>query len=353
MIMTVNLLRVFTGRSLAIVGPGTFLAAVLLAPFILSPVLAQSGIIRGTVTDDKNRPVSEATIRIEGIDVRRDYRVTTNAKGEFIHIGVNLQGIYRVVAEKEGYESAFIEGVRPSLDRSGSAGVVDLVIRSGEMHKPGSATTGGDTAKVLQDDEEARRKAERDANLRSAFDEGVAAYNAGDFRTARDRFRKAVEIAPDEPVAWVNLAAAYSRLDEHESAVECYQKAIALKPDDPAFHQGLGNAWAALGKSDLAESSYARSVELKRGADPKAAAGAYYEQAIEFINSGDKKRAGETLRKALEADEGYSEAHFQLGLVLLGTEDHAEALKHLKRYLDLAPDGANAETARQLIGNFD
>jgi hypothetical protein len=95
----------------------------------MTQAYAQVGNIRGKVTDPEGNPIEGVTIRIEGMEVARKYTVETDAKGEYYHGGVTRQGTYRVIAQKEGYQSAFADGLQATTDRRGEQGLVDFTLR--------------------------------------------------------------------------------------------------------------------------------------------------------------------------------------------------------------------------------
>ncbi len=74
---------------------------------------AQSGIAKGKVVDEQERPVAGVTVELEfqgGFD--RTYEAKTNKKGEYTQIVT--AGRYRITASKEDYQGAFIEqGIQP------------------------------------------------------------------------------------------------------------------------------------------------------------------------------------------------------------------------------------------------
>lgn len=63
--------------------------------------------------------------------------------------------------------------------------------------------------------------------------------------------------------------------------------------------------------------------------------------------------SAETARRAfemvLEKDPDHAAAHYHLAMTLIGLGKSDEAVAHLERYLDLAPEGAQAATARQML----
>src|SRR5207248_2096005 len=85
---------------------------------IASPLTAQStGMVKGTVKDDKGQAVDGAKIIIEFAEgVNRKQETKTNKKGEFVQIGLQ-PGAYKVTAEKEGIGAKMME-TRVRLGRS-------------------------------------------------------------------------------------------------------------------------------------------------------------------------------------------------------------------------------------------
>ncbi len=333
-------------------GKAGFFVATLSLAFLLEPALAQNGAIRGKVTDSDGNPIKDVLVRIEGMNVNRKYKVKTNKKGEYIHIGINLQGLYRVIAEKEGYQPDYISGFKPAFDRGDPGAIVDFTLNEGQARKLAFEMSEEELAAAKKRQEDNEKNAKRNADLQNAFNLGVEAFNASDFETAILNFSKATEVAPDEPNAWANLARSYARSDQHEKAVASYEKAIELNPSDAAYYQNLGTSYAALGQGEKATESYNKSAEISGGADPKAAAASYYNLAVTHINSGRNADAREALEKAIEADPGHSEAHYQLGIVMLGVGDVPAAIQNLKRYLELSPDGPNAAVAQDLVNSL-
>ncbi|KAB8142097.1 hypothetical protein F8S13_16285 [Chloroflexia bacterium SDU3-3] len=66
------------------------------------------------------------------------------------------------------------------------------------------------------------------SDLAQLLREGQAAITAGDMMTARDRFRRATELAPGSAEAWVGLSAAVPMLMEKKQYLE---QALAIAPE--------------------------------------------------------------------------------------------------------------------------
>ena len=75
--------------------------ALLTVVLLAAPALAQTGGLRGKVTDAQGAPVEGAIVKIEGKSTARKAEVKTNKKGEYIQIGL-FPGDYKVTVEKGG-----------------------------------------------------------------------------------------------------------------------------------------------------------------------------------------------------------------------------------------------------------
>src|SRR5436190_18252421 len=136
-----------------------------------APALAQTGGLRGKVTDDKNQPVEGAIVKIVGKNTSRKAEVKTNKKGEYIQIGL-FPGDYKVTVEKEG----------KTVSMDGHVGFGDPTVMDIELKS--STATASPAA------------AERDAKLRGLFEAGVASTQAGNYDDAISKFNEAATMLP-------------------------------------------------------------------------------------------------------------------------------------------------------------
>ena len=96
------------GRACAVI------AFVLAVAAYAVPAAAQSGQLKGKVTDAQNKAVEGARILMEATDTGRKFETKTNSKGEFVQIGLP-PGNYNVTATKEKLTQMF--PVRVGLDQ--------------------------------------------------------------------------------------------------------------------------------------------------------------------------------------------------------------------------------------------
>jgi len=156
--------------------------------------------------------------------------------------------------------------------------------------------------------------------------------------------------------------------DDYGQAVEAYKKAIAIKGSEAAYHNNIGQAYGKLGKADDAMAEYTVAAQM----DPPNAGLYYYNLGAILTNSAtrmtDEKEKNHTLDeanaafdKAIAANPNRPEAYYQKALNLLnratvGKDNKILAppgtAEALNKYLELAPNGANAAEAKELLASI-
>lgn len=99
----------------------------------------------------------------------------------------------------------------------------------------------------------------------AAFSTGVAALDTDASTIARDALARAVEIAPEEPASWANLALAQIRLGDFDAAATALERAHKLAPESGAVDRLLALLEQRRGDFDAAVEHLNRAVEH----DPK------------------------------------------------------------------------------------
>lgn len=319
------MIRAYLGRSVAT-------TAVLAALVVLmaGPAFAQAtGMVKGKVIGPENKPVEDAKIIIEFKDgVRRVHDTKTNAKGEFIQIGL-ASGTYSVTAEKEGLGSQTFD-VRI---RIGNTSEVNFTL------VPGIATpTKADIEKMNA--------------VKGVFDEGVAASRANDFDAAIAKFNEALVIMPDCADCYYNLGYAYTQKKDYGKAEEMYKKALEHKADYVEAYNGLANIYNAQKKFDEAGKASAEAARLAGGSASGASADALFNQGIIYWNSSNVADARKQFEEAIKVDPNHAEAHYWLGMALVNEGKLAEAGPSFEEYLKLAPTGQYAAQAQGILSTI-
>lgn len=293
-------------------------------------VFAAAGRVRGTVKDVDGKPIEKATISITSTgEINQKYTAHTNAKGEYIHIGV-YPGEYRVSVSKEGYKAVEYEyaDVRVSLSDKGTT--VDFKMQS--------------VAAQQKQQPQPAAAAEESPALKEAK-AGLAALNAGKIDEAIAAFEKALQLDPSLAAAHYNLGAAYERKDKLDEARKHFQEAVKLKPDFGEAYLAIGNSYLSQRKFDSAAiDALTKATELL----PQNY-NAFYNLGVCYSNSGKYVEAERAYRKAIEVNPKEPVAHYQLGMALLGQSKGADAKMEFQKYLELNPTAADRKEVEELM----
>ncbi len=309
----------------------------LLALSIALPAAAQStGMVKGVVKDAQGQPVEGAKVVIEMSEgVNRKFETKSNKKGEFVQIGLP-PGAYNVSAEKDKQGTAPVN----TRVRIGTPSEVTLVIGAGA----GAAAS--------------KEAAAKNAELKKAFEEGIAAGQAGNYDQSIASFTKATEVNPSCYDCYYNMGYMYSQKKEYDKAEASYKKAIELKADYSEAYNGLANIYNLQRKFDEAAAASQKAMEVGGGA---AAAGgaagggnadAMYNQGVILWNAGKIADAKKQFESAVQANPNHAEAHYQLGMALVNEGNLNAAATEFDTYLKLAPNGPNAATAKGILGTI-
>lgn len=126
-----------------------------------------------------------------------------------------------------------------------------------------------------------------------------------------DQLKQAAQREPKNAQAWINLGNTLMDAQRFGDAVDAYEKALALDPKNVPVLVDLGTCYRGIGRSDKAVEHY---------------------------------------RKALRVDPSFPNGHRNLGVVLgFDMNKRAEAIQEFKRYLELVPNGPDADSARKAI----
>jgi tetratricopeptide (TPR) repeat protein len=307
-----------------------FAGAALVGLALAMPAAAQStGMIKGVVKDAQGQPVDGAKVTIEMAEgVSRHFETKSNKKGEFVQIGLPSGG-YTVTAEKDKLASPPVQA-RVSISRPAE---INLVLGA-----------GGAVSKEA---------AAKNAELKKAFEDGIAASKAGNYDGAIAAFQKAAEVSPQCYDCYYNIAYMHSQKKEYDKAEEAYKKAIELKSDYVDAYNGLANIYNAQRKFEQAAEASKKAMEI--GGTLGAAGGgggsadALFNQGVILWNAGKIADAKKQFEATIAAKPDHAEAHYQLGMALVNEGNLPGAATEFETYLKLAPEGPNAATAKGIL----
>ncbi len=176
--------------------------------------------------------------------------------------------------------------------------------------------------------------------LKAAPEKAFFAYNGlgllqreeGKNEDALESFQKAIDIEPNSPDAYANMAATLRSMGRVFEALPLYEKALMTDSANPIILTGYGMALELNGQRDEAMEQYKKAIS----ANPEYADAYAHKGAIE-IEKNEFKEAEQDLRKATELDPEHEEAWLNLGVVLYNEKLYLEAMEAYRKAIILNP----------------
>ena len=213
---------------------------------------------------------------------------------------------------------------------------------------------------------------ESDPEVASHMSSGTAKRKSGDYDGAIADFSRAIEIEPDNVMAFVNRAVCKQDKEDHHGAISDWDRALELKPDDGGWYVNRGIVKEVIGDYDGALSDYNRAAEVEPNYEVAYIARAYvkmrqgdYEGAIAdytrvielwpnnpaaFDNRGlAKSRQGDydgaivDHNHAIELQPSSAEYYLNRGTAKANAKDYLGAIADFARAIELDPDKARKE----------
>jgi tetratricopeptide (TPR) repeat protein len=99
-------------------------------------------------------------------------------------------------------------------------------------------------------------------NGRLALLEGRVALVENDHEAAEAAFKRAVELDPDDAVAYQHLASFYRQTDRLDESIETYQRSLEQNPDSARLNERLAILFEFSGNREKAMEHYERAISL-------------------------------------------------------------------------------------------
>ncbi len=162
--------------------------------------------------------------------------------------------------------------------------------------------------------------------------EGIGLLELGRQEEARDAFRSALDVDPDNAATLGNLAVVEMQLGQDEAALAHAQAAVRAAPWEAVHHYNLGNLLALKKRQEEAISSLRLAIEI----DPDYVL-AYNEIGNVYLALQLPSEARKAFESGLVRDQKMAKLHKNLARTALAEEHPEEAIRHLRRALPLYP----------------
>lgn len=325
--------------------------AACLAPLLLLGQGPELGAFSGTVRDEQGRPMAGATVVFRGIDFNLRREIQTDRDGRFYYGGFQ-PGRYHIAVLREG---RILWSLPVTLSHSRE--VLQLEIDLQKLRQAAGRVQHLDPELERQREADRQRR-EHEEHLQEYLNRGLRHLNDAHPERALEEFQAALELEPSRGGTYALLGAAYAAADRRPEAMDSYRRALELEPGEGAHHNNLAILLVRSGQLEEALAQFGKAAQL----DPDRAATYQFNSGATLLNAGRPADALSALRLATRRDPTFAVAHYFLGLALLRTsprrspeggperiEPRPGTLEAFQRYLQLAPDGEYAESAREYL----
>jgi len=306
------------------------LAAALLAGLVAAAAVhaVSQGRVLGIVRDTAGAPIAGATATITSPEFKFELKKTSDAKGQFTVVILDATRKYVVRVEKAGFHPT--EGpLDVHIEETRTQTYTLEPLKPGEQAttNQGPAVAGKEAPKELTGKDKAVQ----------VFNEGVAAFKAGDTATAVAKFKEAEAADPQQAAVPGALADVYLSQKQYAEASAAADRYLALKPNDPRGLRDRYDAVAGLGDKE----------KTKAALDALAAVDTSRDTAVLLYNAGaENARAGHNdqailyLKRAAELDAKMEPAYTGLASVYYNQKNYPQALSTLDSLAQIDPQSA-------------
>jgi tetratricopeptide (TPR) repeat protein len=330
--------------------------------------------VKGKVTDN-DKPLAGVQVIYTNANTGRQFKMKTDKKGEYSAIGLTFDNYDVTVVDASGGDNATtwdIDITKGGTGRqAGGAG--------GGAPGQTAATDAGKKGepKISQEEMEKIRASNAKAEgINALINQYNAALQAKDWNAAIPPLQGMVAADPGRWEYLQALGNAQLNVGNYEDSIKSFEQGIqsaqgyvsGATPKDPKnpnsdpakAKAGMGQMYASEGaaylklkKNSDAVAAYTKAAEL----DPNPGV-AYFNICATQYNSGNVEGALSACDKAIVADPNKADAYFIKGSLLIAssTTDKDGKVKPapgteeaLKKYLELAPDGAHANDVKQML----
>jgi tetratricopeptide (TPR) repeat protein len=288
---------------------------------LAAPAFAQDwkgvGRLEGRVLDPDGKPLPDVTVKLNLPSRGGGTTIKTDKKGHWA-IGGIASGSWQIDLEATGYAVKKITLNLPS--ESARLAPVDVKLEK-------AAPTGPPP------------------EVREALEKGDAAFKEGRFADARAEYEKLLALRPElADTLYRQIAFAYSREGNYAKAVEYLDKLVQSDP-------GNANLKLLAAQEALRGGMLDKGLELLKGIDDSSVKDpeVFYNVAALLLNAQKPEEAIRYLTKAVTVDPAYVDGYFQRALAYLQLQKTPEAKADFQKVIELAPAGAQAETAKKAL----
>lgn len=278
----------------------------LLILFLMVPGLvfaAERARLEGRVVDPQGKPIQGVKVTASCKQDEKFHEVrTTDKKGSFTIIFSQINVTYQYRFEKEGYQTL---DANQDWTAEGSQ-------RFDWTMQPGSNEVKTQEAGPVSTSPEAV----------NAYNAGVTASRAKDYKTAVAKFKESVAADPKLVVAWMALSSAQYQTRDFKASAESAEKAMALGSKDEALLTTRYQAYKNAGEDEKAAEALKDLEKIGRAAEE---AKKLHNEGVALAKAGDNVGAVAKFKEALVLDPTLRASMVGMGTAALKAGQFADA----------------------------
>lgn len=174
---------------------------------------------------------------------------------------------------------------------------------------------------------------------RAYEDLGTSAARLGKLRSALENYLEAEKFDPENAYIKDELAQVYRDLGHYQKAIEYFKEALVLKPRFPEAQNNLGALYLLLKEYDVAIDYCQKAADDLLYKTPHFA---YTNLGVAYYFKGDNSMAARSFQQALKLAPEYSPAYFGLGYVKEELNNWKGAIEAYQKSIFYNPENANA-----------
>ncbi len=176
------------------------------------------------------------------------------------------------------------------------------------------------------------------------FYRGIAKYNLGDIRGAKNDFDRSIHINPVFTNGYHYRAITESRFGDYDKALEDLQQAIELRPGNTGLYFSRGVTYFLSQRFELAVEDFDKYLRFEK-ADPSA----YLNRGASYLYLGDTLKALGDYNKAIKLDRFDPEGYIRRARLYALQEDYTSAIEDIDKAIDLDETNTLAYFNRALM----
>lgn len=174
-------------------------------------------------------------------------------------------------------------------------------------------------------------------------DAGVGYYLLGEMEHSLDYLKKAVK-KKDSPGIQFNLANTYSGLGKPHEAIDSFLKVLEADPGHIGALNNLADEYETIGELDKAHELFHYLTHLQ----PDAAL-SHFNLGNFFLRQNQQIEAAKCYEKALENDEMFVEAYYNIAWILFKSKAYDHALRYINNGLSVERGNADLIDLKQKV----